>query len=275
MGTSSRGSTCRRPSDMRAPGAATGVYALECAMDELAVALKLDPLELRLRCYSDRDQNDGHSLHQQEAARMLPPGRGSVRLGTSAIREPRSMRDGRSWSAGAWRRGVWEALQMPTAARIVLTANGHAEVACATSDIGTGTYTIMAQVAADDARAAAREYHGQARRFDAAAVAGRGRIVDGGVGRACDRQDRRRRAQGAAARWPRRCRIRRLAARKPDDVTLRDGKLVDAQGRRPRGVDRGRDAAWRRRPHRARKHQRVQGRRVNTPATRIRRSSPR
>ena len=45
------------PSDMRAPGATTGVYALECAMDELAVALKLDPLELRLRCYSDRDQN--------------------------------------------------------------------------------------------------------------------------------------------------------------------------------------------------------------------------
>src|SRR5262249_61773242 len=45
------------PCDMRAPSAATGVYALECAMDELAVALKLDPLELRLRCYSDRDQN--------------------------------------------------------------------------------------------------------------------------------------------------------------------------------------------------------------------------
>lgn len=45
--------------------------------------------------------------------------------------------------------GIWEALQMPTAVRIVLTANGHAEVACATSDIGTGTYTIMAQVAAD------------------------------------------------------------------------------------------------------------------------------
>src|SRR5467141_4973635 len=42
---------------MRCPGAATGVFALECAMDELAVALELDPLELRLRCYSDRDQN--------------------------------------------------------------------------------------------------------------------------------------------------------------------------------------------------------------------------
>ena len=43
--------------DMRAPSAATGVYALECAMDELAVALGLDPLDLRLRCYSDRDQH--------------------------------------------------------------------------------------------------------------------------------------------------------------------------------------------------------------------------
>jgi xanthine dehydrogenase YagR molybdenum-binding subunit len=45
--------------------------------------------------------------------------------------------------------GVWEALQVPIAVRIVLTANGHAEVSSATSDIGTGTYTIMAQVAAD------------------------------------------------------------------------------------------------------------------------------
>jgi xanthine dehydrogenase YagR molybdenum-binding subunit len=46
------------PSDMRAPGGATGVYALESAMDELAVALELDPLELRLRTYSDRDQRE-------------------------------------------------------------------------------------------------------------------------------------------------------------------------------------------------------------------------
>src|SRR6202041_1313258 len=45
--------------------------------------------------------------------------------------------------------GVWEALQVPISVRIALSANGHAEVSCATSDIGTGTYTIMAQVAAD------------------------------------------------------------------------------------------------------------------------------
>src|SRR5438270_13975773 len=45
------------PCDMRAPSAAPSVYALECAMDELALALKLDPLELRLRCHSDHAQH--------------------------------------------------------------------------------------------------------------------------------------------------------------------------------------------------------------------------
>src|SRR6202012_6292437 len=45
--------------DMRAPSASTAMFALESAMDELALALKLDPVELRLRCYTDRDQNSG------------------------------------------------------------------------------------------------------------------------------------------------------------------------------------------------------------------------
>ena len=63
--------------------------------------------------------------------------------------EPRSMRDGSELVGWGMATGVWEALQMPTTVRVVLTANGHAEVSCATSDIGTGTYTIMAQVAAD------------------------------------------------------------------------------------------------------------------------------
>ena len=63
--------------------------------------------------------------------------------------EPRSMRDGSELVGWGMATGVWEAMQVPIAVRIVLTANGHAEVSCATSDIGTGTYTIMAQVAAD------------------------------------------------------------------------------------------------------------------------------
>src|SRR5262252_7943186 len=136
------------PSDMRAPGAATGIYALECAMDELAVALKLDPLELRYRNYSDRDQNADVPFTSKKLRECYR--QGAEAFGWAKRNpEPRSMRDGRDLVGWGMASGVWEALQMETAARIVLTANGHAEIACATSDIGTGTYTIMAQVAAD------------------------------------------------------------------------------------------------------------------------------
>jgi xanthine dehydrogenase YagR molybdenum-binding subunit len=134
--------------DMRCPSAATGVYALECAMDELAVALKVDPLELRLRCYSDRDQNTNRPYSSKNL-------RDCYRQGAAAFgwqgrnAEPRSMRDGSELVGWGMATGVWEALQMPIAVRIALSSNGHAEVSCATSDIGTGTYTIMAQVAAD------------------------------------------------------------------------------------------------------------------------------
>jgi len=135
--------------DMRGPSATTGVYALESAMDELAVVLKLDPLELRLRCYSDRDQNNGEvpfsSKNLRECYRQ-----GAEAFGWNKRNpEPRSMRDGSELVGWGMATGIWEALQVPIAVRVMLTANGHAEVASATSDIGTGTYTIMAQVAAE------------------------------------------------------------------------------------------------------------------------------
>jgi xanthine dehydrogenase YagR molybdenum-binding subunit len=134
--------------DMRAPSAATGVYALECAMDELAVALNLDPLELRLRNYSDRDQNE--DLPYTSKALRECYQQGAEAFGWKERNpEPRSMRDGTDLVGWGMATGVWEALQVPTTVRISLTANGHAEVACATADIGTGTYTIMAQIAAD------------------------------------------------------------------------------------------------------------------------------
>src|SRR3954447_15471799 len=134
--------------DMRAPGAATGVYALESAMDELAVALKMDPVELRLRCYSEKDQNEDVPYTSKQLRECYR--QGAEAFGWNQRKaEPRSMRDGSDLVGWGMATGVWEALQMPTAARIVLTANGHAEVSCAASDIGTGTYTILAQVAAD------------------------------------------------------------------------------------------------------------------------------
>ena len=134
--------------DMRAPSAANAVYALECAMDELAVALGIDPLDLRLRCYSDHEQH-GDRPYSSKALRDCYR-QGADAFGWSRRNPaPRSMRDGADLVGWGMATGVWEALQMPIAVRIALTANGHAEVACATSDIGTGTYTIMAQVAAD------------------------------------------------------------------------------------------------------------------------------
>jgi len=136
------------PCDMRAPGATTGVYALEFAMDELAVALNIDPIELRLRCYSDRDQSEDlpyTSKKLRECYRQGAEGFGWDRRNPA----PRAMRDGSELLGWGMATGVWEALQQEAAVRIVLTANGHAEVASAFSDIGTGTYTIMAQVAAD------------------------------------------------------------------------------------------------------------------------------
>jgi xanthine dehydrogenase YagR molybdenum-binding subunit len=133
--------------DMRAPSAAPALFALESA-DELAVALKLDPLELRLRCYSDRDQHEDKPFSSKALRECYH--QGAEAFGWNKRNpEPRSMRDGNDLVGWGMATGVWEALQMPITVRIVLTANGHAEVACATSDIGTGTYTIMAQVAAD------------------------------------------------------------------------------------------------------------------------------
>jgi xanthine dehydrogenase YagR molybdenum-binding subunit len=134
--------------DMRAPSAAPALFALESAMDELAVKLKLDPLELRLRCYSDRDQIDDRPFSSKALRECYRQGAEAFGW-TNRNPEPRSMRDGSELVGWGMSTGIWEALQAPITVRIALSANNHAEVACATSDIGTGTYTVMAQVAAD------------------------------------------------------------------------------------------------------------------------------
>ena len=104
--------------------------------------------ELRLQCYSDRDQGEELPYTSKQLRECYR--QGAAAFGWDKRNpEPRAMRDGSELVGWGMATGVWEALQMPATVRIVLTANGHAEVACATSDIGTGTYTIMAQVAAD------------------------------------------------------------------------------------------------------------------------------
>src|SRR6202045_3920202 len=117
-------------------------------MDVLAVALKNEPLELRLRCYSDRDQHEDIPYTSKKLRECYRQGAEAFGWSKRSA-EPRSMRDGGELVGWGMATGIWEAMQMEASTRIVLTANGHAEVVSAFSDIGTGTYTIMAQVAAD------------------------------------------------------------------------------------------------------------------------------
>ncbi|HEX8748778.1 MAG TPA: xanthine dehydrogenase family protein molybdopterin-binding subunit, partial [Pyrinomonadaceae bacterium] len=136
------------PTWMRAPGAVSGMFALECAMDELAYALKIDPLELRLINYAEVDPESGRpwsSKALRECYRL-----GAEKFGWKQRKmEPRSMRDGRLLVGWGTATGVWGAFQRPAIARITLSAEGTAHVTSATSDIGPGTYTVMTMIAAE------------------------------------------------------------------------------------------------------------------------------
>lgn len=134
------------PMDMRAPGAAHGVHALEVAMDELAHALGMDPLALRRLNDTDRDLK-GLPFSTRELRACWD--QGAARFGWERRPvAPRSMREGDELIGWGMATGQWDAMQMFARARAVLDADGRLEVSSAASDIGTGTYTVMAQIAA-------------------------------------------------------------------------------------------------------------------------------
>ncbi|MET0648814.1 MAG: xanthine dehydrogenase family protein molybdopterin-binding subunit [Pyrinomonadaceae bacterium] len=136
------------PESMRAPGAVSGMFALECAMDELSYALKMDPVELRLVNFTDVHPDSGKpysSKALRECYRL-----GAEKFGWSKRNpEPRSMRDGRLLVGWGMATGTWGAFQNPASASIAFRADGTAHVASATSDIGPGTYTVMTLIAAE------------------------------------------------------------------------------------------------------------------------------
>ena len=161
------------------------------------------------------------------------------------------MRDGSELVGWGMATGIWEALQMPTAVRIVLTANGHAEVACATSDIGTGTYTIMAQVAADMLGLPLENVSvklGDSTLPQSPVEGGSwmAASVSNAIATTCDAV--REELLRLAKKMP----DSPLADAKPDDVALADGKIVQQAGRQSRAVSIA-DAMrhGERRPHRA------------------------
>ncbi len=137
------------PTWMRAPGEVSGVFALECAMDELAVGLGMDPVELRLRNDAERDEHDGLPF----SSRAL---RESFRVAAERFgwppRDPRpaSMRDAHGRLVGYGCAAATYPVNVEAAsARVCLCPDGSAVVSSATSDMGPGTYTSMTQVAAE------------------------------------------------------------------------------------------------------------------------------
>jgi xanthine dehydrogenase YagR molybdenum-binding subunit len=136
------------PTYMRGPGLASGVFALECAMDELAHALRLDPVELRLRNEPARDEHRQLPFSSRSTRECYRAA--ADRFGWSARHPvPRSMRDGR-WLIGyGMATAVYHAFRSPASARVRILASGDALVECAASDMGPGTYTSMTQVASD------------------------------------------------------------------------------------------------------------------------------
>ena len=136
------------PGDMRAPGAATGVTALETAMDELAYEVGIDPLELRRRNFADHDQNQGKQFTSKALDACYREG--AARFGWDRRSfSPRSMREGHDLVGWGMAGGVWEASIAPAEARVRLSVDGAVTVSAAASDIGTGTYTILGQIAAE------------------------------------------------------------------------------------------------------------------------------
>jgi xanthine dehydrogenase YagR molybdenum-binding subunit len=135
------------PTFLRAPGHTPGSFALESAMDELAYRLGIDPIELRLRNHAGRDperDQDWSSKSLRECYAL-----GAARFGWSRrTPEPRSMREGHALIGMGMATATYPAHRMRASASAEFLADGTALVRSGTQEIGTGTYTVMTQIAA-------------------------------------------------------------------------------------------------------------------------------
>ncbi len=137
------------PTYMRAPGEAPGVYALECAMDELAEKLGMDPVELRLKNYADSDGHEQRPFSSKKLRECYL--RAAEAFGWSKRSStPGSMRDGDIRIGWGMATSTYPIHRMAASANVRLSADGGVLVRSATQDIGTGTYTVMTQVAAEE-----------------------------------------------------------------------------------------------------------------------------
>ncbi len=137
------------PLDMRAPGGLTGMHAIECTIDQLACNLNIDPLEFRLINYAETDDSADRPYSSKELKECFR--QGAEKFGWSGRNmRPRSMRRGNKLVGYGMAAGLWEAFQIPARAVAIITLEGKLEVSSAVTDIGTGTLTVMTQIAADE-----------------------------------------------------------------------------------------------------------------------------
>ena len=136
------------PGALRGPGKNPSAYGIECAMEELAYKLGMDPLELRLKNYADHDYQSGKPWSTRRLREALTEG--AEAFGWSRrSHAPRSMREGKTligWGIGC---GTFPVIRAPSEAMIRILSNGRVEVVSGAIDMGQGTYTILAQSAAD------------------------------------------------------------------------------------------------------------------------------
>ncbi|HEX7421852.1 MAG TPA: xanthine dehydrogenase family protein molybdopterin-binding subunit [Thermoanaerobaculia bacterium] len=136
------------PTYMRAPGENPGMYAIESAMDELSYALKIDPVQLRLINHADVNPTDGKPWSSKSLKECYQ--QGADRFGWSKRNAtPRSMRDGRNLIGWGMASATYPAHRSPASAKAVVSKDGSVVVSCGSHEMGMGTATVMAQLAAE------------------------------------------------------------------------------------------------------------------------------
>ena len=136
------------PTFMRAPGETPGCFALESAMDELAYEMKIDPLEFRVLNHAAVDPMTKHPFSADNLLECYRTG--AEKFGWSNRKmQPRQMRSGRNLIGYGMATATYPAGRSSATVRVSMMTNGDVKVMTAAADIGTGTYTVIAQTAAD------------------------------------------------------------------------------------------------------------------------------
>ncbi|AXB58042.1 xanthine dehydrogenase family protein molybdopterin-binding subunit [Flavobacterium fluviale] len=137
------------PLDMRAPGGSTGMHAIEITMDDLAYKLNMDPVEFRLINYSEKDKSSDKEYSSKELRKCYL--QGAEKFGWDKRNpEPRSMKRGSKLVGYGMATGIWDSNRLLARVQAIMNKDGKVEIKSAVTDIGTGTMTIMTQIAADE-----------------------------------------------------------------------------------------------------------------------------